>query len=238
MSAQYMGSAVIVQHYFRGRRSLAVGLSSAGSGFGSFTYTLLFGYLLDRYDWRSCLILQAGLSLQCLIFGALLRPVPGRNNQKKTTAAGSQSKDATSETAYFPRETCLSKLLKSAQRTSAELRQSFDFRILKGAHAAATVAGNVPNERWVSLALFVHAQQRCGLRPDSGRDLTCTLVVRTFRHWWQDRIRNFRKPVHAGPRAVDGECSIHLRLEHSPVGIRTEFTSSAAVSNTLWNLSG
>lgn len=65
----------MVGYYFERRRGLAAGISSAGAGFGMLTLTLLAAFLVEQYSWKGCLMIMAGVSLQCLICGALMRPL-------------------------------------------------------------------------------------------------------------------------------------------------------------------
>lgn len=65
----------MVGYYFERRRGLAAGISSAGAGFGMLALSLLAAFLVEQYSWKGCLIIMAGISLQCLVCGALMRPL-------------------------------------------------------------------------------------------------------------------------------------------------------------------
>lgn len=71
----YLPASVMVGYYFERRRGLAAGISSAGAGFGMLTLTLLAAFLVQQYSWKGCLMIMAGVSLQCLVCGALMRPL-------------------------------------------------------------------------------------------------------------------------------------------------------------------
>lgn len=70
-----MPSIVIVSYYFEKRRATATGIAVCGSGIGTFLFAPLINYLLEEYNWQSALLLLAGITLNCLVFGALFRPL-------------------------------------------------------------------------------------------------------------------------------------------------------------------
>ena len=72
----FLTSIVSVSRYFDKRRSLAMGISVCGSGIGSIIFNPLSKWLLDEYGWRGTLLIEAGLVLNCVAFGALYRPLP------------------------------------------------------------------------------------------------------------------------------------------------------------------
>lgn len=69
----YVASIVIVAYYFERRRSLATGLAVCGTGIGTFLFAPLTIYLLDTFAWRGTLLILAGLFLNMVIFGLLMR---------------------------------------------------------------------------------------------------------------------------------------------------------------------
>ncbi|XP_053604996.1 monocarboxylate transporter 12 isoform X4 [Plodia interpunctella] len=72
----YLPSVVAVGYYFETRRSLATGIAVCGSGVGTFSFAPLASYLLDQFgSWQGANLLLAGLILNCVIFGALMRPL-------------------------------------------------------------------------------------------------------------------------------------------------------------------
>ncbi|XP_060801489.1 monocarboxylate transporter 13 isoform X2 [Amyelois transitella] len=72
----YLPSVVAVGYYFETRRSLATGIAVCGSGVGTFTFAPLASYLLEQFgSWQGANLLLAGLILNCVIFGALMRPL-------------------------------------------------------------------------------------------------------------------------------------------------------------------
>ncbi|XP_069776104.1 monocarboxylate transporter 13 isoform X2 [Narcine bancroftii] len=64
-----------VSRYFTKRRTLAMGLAFTGVGISSFAFSPLFQYLLDSYSWRGALLIIAGMMLNLLACGALIRPL-------------------------------------------------------------------------------------------------------------------------------------------------------------------
>ena len=73
----YLPSIVSISRYFDQKRSLAMGISVCGSGIGAIIFNPLSKWLLDEYGWRGTLLIEAGLVLNCVAFGALYRPLPG-----------------------------------------------------------------------------------------------------------------------------------------------------------------
>ncbi|XP_053395177.1 monocarboxylate transporter 9-like isoform X3 [Mercenaria mercenaria] len=78
----YLPAVVSVGHYFEKKRTFAVGLASCGSGIGSFIFNPVTKYLIDVYAWRGALLIQAGIVLNCVLCGAIFRPL-----EKQTTSA-------------------------------------------------------------------------------------------------------------------------------------------------------
>ena len=62
--------------YFEKYRSLATGIAVCGSGLGTFIFAPLSEYLITEYDWEGAMLIIAGLVLNCIVLGALFRPVP------------------------------------------------------------------------------------------------------------------------------------------------------------------
>ncbi|XP_041034985.1 monocarboxylate transporter 13-like isoform X2 [Carcharodon carcharias] len=68
-------SVAAVSRYFNKRRTLAMGMAFTGVGIGSFVFSPLFQYLIDEYTWRGALLIIAGLMLNLMVCGALIRPL-------------------------------------------------------------------------------------------------------------------------------------------------------------------
>ncbi|XP_063911689.1 monocarboxylate transporter 3 isoform X3 [Zophobas morio] len=71
----YLPAVVCVGYYFETKRSLATGIAVCGSGVGTFAFAPLATVLLEEYGWRGANLILAGLILNCVIFGALMRPL-------------------------------------------------------------------------------------------------------------------------------------------------------------------
>lgn len=71
----YLPAVVCVGYYFETKRSLATGIAVCGSGVGTFAFAPLATILLENYGWRGANLILAGLILNCVIFGALMRPL-------------------------------------------------------------------------------------------------------------------------------------------------------------------
>ncbi|XP_055977163.1 monocarboxylate transporter 14 [Sorex fumeus] len=71
----YLPAVVMVGRYFQKRRALAQGLSTTGTGFGTFLMTVLLKYLCAEYGWRNAMFIQGAVSLNLCVCGALMRPL-------------------------------------------------------------------------------------------------------------------------------------------------------------------
>ncbi|XP_023029539.1 monocarboxylate transporter 5 isoform X2 [Leptinotarsa decemlineata] len=71
----YLPAVVCVGYYFETKRSLATGIAVCGSGVGTFAFAPLATILLDNYGWRGANLILAGFILNCVLFGALMRPL-------------------------------------------------------------------------------------------------------------------------------------------------------------------
>ncbi|CAI9736009.1 monocarboxylate transporter 5-like [Octopus vulgaris] len=70
------GSCIVVQStYFKRYLGTANAISACGVSLGQFVLPYLLNYLIITYGVRGALLLNAGIYLQCLVFGALLRPI-------------------------------------------------------------------------------------------------------------------------------------------------------------------
>lgn len=80
----YLPAVVCVGYYFETKRSLATGIAVCGSGVGTFAFAPLATMLLQAYGWKGANIILAGLILNCVAFGALMRPLeyPKSSNVK------------------------------------------------------------------------------------------------------------------------------------------------------------
>ncbi|CAL1545346.1 unnamed protein product [Lymnaea stagnalis] len=79
----YSPCVVMVGHHFNKRRSLANGLSVAGSGVGSFILPNLMRLMLEKYNLSGCLLILGGIMLNVCVFAMLLRPLSSYSPSKK-----------------------------------------------------------------------------------------------------------------------------------------------------------
>ncbi|EDV32768.1 monocarboxylate transporter 1 [Drosophila ananassae] len=71
----YLPAIVSVTQYFEAKRSLATGIAVCGSGFGTFIFAPLTKYLIEGFGWRGAMLIIGGIVLNCIIFGAMFRPL-------------------------------------------------------------------------------------------------------------------------------------------------------------------
>ncbi|MEE6500750.1 hypothetical protein FKM82_003913 [Ascaphus truei] len=77
----YLPAVVMVGQYFHKRRALAQGLSTTGTGFGTFLITVLLKYLCAEFGWRNAMIIQGAITLNLCVCGALMRPLDPREKR-------------------------------------------------------------------------------------------------------------------------------------------------------------
>lgn len=71
----YLSAYVMIGHYFEKRRALATGLTSCGSGVGTFVFAPLSMSLIDTYGWKGAMMVISGFVLNGLVIGAVFRPI-------------------------------------------------------------------------------------------------------------------------------------------------------------------
>ncbi|XP_043193230.1 uncharacterized protein LOC122365772 isoform X2 [Amphibalanus amphitrite] len=71
----YLPAIVAVNYYFEARRALATGIAVCGSGFGTFVFAPFAAFLLREYGWKGGNMILAGIILNAVVCGALMRPL-------------------------------------------------------------------------------------------------------------------------------------------------------------------
>lgn len=71
----FLSALVSVERYFEKKRPLATGIAFCGAGIGGFIFSPLLEYLSEIFEWRSMLVIVAGIILNGAVFGMLLRPL-------------------------------------------------------------------------------------------------------------------------------------------------------------------
>ncbi|XP_067677004.1 monocarboxylate transporter 14-like [Haliotis asinina] len=99
----YLPSIVSVGYYFEKKRALATGIAVCGSGIGTFIFAPLSKFLLDEYDWKSALMIIAGIILQCAVCGMLMRPLEVIQKPKKKRPRAKNMMDRIKEQAKSKR---------------------------------------------------------------------------------------------------------------------------------------
>lgn len=89
----YLPAIVSVTQYFEKKRAFATGLAVCGSGVGTFIFAPLTKWLIDSYTWKGAILIEAGLIFNCVICGALFRPL----FNKHSSESGDSSKSGDSE---------------------------------------------------------------------------------------------------------------------------------------------
>ncbi|KAG1682681.1 Monocarboxylate transporter 12 [Nymphon striatum] len=78
----YLPAIVSVGYYFERRRAFATGIAVCGSGVGTFIMAPICQKLLEVYSWQGALLIIAGISLNGMVFGALMRPLESQTTEK------------------------------------------------------------------------------------------------------------------------------------------------------------
>lgn len=76
----YLPAIVSVTMYFEKYRSLATGIAVCGSGFGTFIFSPLTEALIGNFGWRGAMLIISAIVLNCIIFGAMFRPLEPPKN--------------------------------------------------------------------------------------------------------------------------------------------------------------
>lgn len=71
----YVPAVIATGFYFEKRRALATGIAVCGSGIGTFLFAALNNFLIPVLGWRYTLVVYAGITLSCVIFGLAFRPL-------------------------------------------------------------------------------------------------------------------------------------------------------------------
>uniref|UniRef100_A0A8C0W7Y7 Major facilitator superfamily (MFS) profile domain-containing protein n=1 Tax=Castor canadensis TaxID=51338 RepID=A0A8C0W7Y7_CASCN len=130
----YLPAVVMVGRYFQKRRALAQGLSTTGTGFGTFLMTALLKYLCAEYGWRYAMLIQGAVSLNLCVCGALMRPLwtagqasgGRRRRQAGKEDARCDLQAAERQSQARPGENaCALRVLKTVSRLSVRVRTGF-----------------------------------------------------------------------------------------------------------------
>ncbi|XP_076237454.1 monocarboxylate transporter 5-like isoform X2 [Calliopsis andreniformis] len=88
----YLPAIVSVTCYFEKYRSLATGIAVCGSGLGTLVFAPCLEYLITAYGWRGTIMICSGIVLNCIVLGALFRPLETSKQQKKCSPENSLEK--------------------------------------------------------------------------------------------------------------------------------------------------
>ncbi|XP_056643692.1 monocarboxylate transporter 12-like [Diorhabda sublineata] len=68
----YITVVVTITYWFEKRRSVALGISASGTGFGTIVFAPFTNYLLYEYGWRGTVLILGGCLAQMCVCGALM----------------------------------------------------------------------------------------------------------------------------------------------------------------------
>lgn len=72
LSSAYIVGLLTVERWFEKKRSLAIGIVSAGTGFGTFIFPPITQFFLEKFGWRLTLVCLSGLLMVVSLVGAFL----------------------------------------------------------------------------------------------------------------------------------------------------------------------
>ena len=81
----FLTSIVSVQQRFVKKRSIAMGIALSIASVAVFIFMPCYRYLIMYYGWRGALFIHAGFSLQGLVAGAMILPIPAFYKTQKHT---------------------------------------------------------------------------------------------------------------------------------------------------------
>ncbi|XP_002741643.1 monocarboxylate transporter 12-like [Saccoglossus kowalevskii] len=79
----YGPGIVIVGQYFHKRHALANGIVFAGFGVGIMVFPPLYQTLIDKYGWKGAMTVMAGINMNMVVCGMLMRPPPKYSTENK-----------------------------------------------------------------------------------------------------------------------------------------------------------
>ncbi|GIX85193.1 monocarboxylate transporter 9 [Caerostris extrusa] len=79
----FLPAVVSVGYYFSTKRAMATGIAVCGSGMGAFIFAPFCQKLLEIYGWQGAMLILAALTLNCAVFGALMRPLESQVGPKQ-----------------------------------------------------------------------------------------------------------------------------------------------------------
>ncbi|CAH1796576.1 unnamed protein product [Owenia fusiformis] len=79
----YLPSIVIVNFWFEGKRAFATGIAVCGSGIGTFVFGAFAPRLIAAFGWKGATWILAGLILNCIVCGAVFRPLESLSKAPK-----------------------------------------------------------------------------------------------------------------------------------------------------------
>jgi len=90
----YLPAIVSVSVYFEKKRAFATGIAVCGSGVGTFIMAPVTKGLIQQLGWEGAMLVTAGLILNCILFGCLMRPleVKSKNCKKEEHASTEKNK--------------------------------------------------------------------------------------------------------------------------------------------------
>ena len=80
----YLPAITGVAAYFDKKRAMAIGISSSGSGFGTFIFAPIINLLIENFGWSWTLMIIGALVIFCIPLGLLFKPIKANKSHQST----------------------------------------------------------------------------------------------------------------------------------------------------------
>lgn len=149
-SLAYTASIIMVGYYFDKRRGIAVGITTAGVGLGTFIYAPLMEWSFKTYSFFGTMIILAGVALNLFPCGLLYRPLKIKRNTvyKKEEMESLTKNDVTAlptpdsdlvqpnnlNDPELIRKSCRQKCSSAFSQIFSIMKSGLDFQLLRNFH--------------------------------------------------------------------------------------------------------
>ncbi|XP_066297921.1 monocarboxylate transporter 13-like [Branchiostoma lanceolatum] len=149
LSLMFSPGLAMIGRYFDKRHATANGIAVCGTGVGIFALPPLFQFLIDEFGWRGALLIVSGLLINGCVFGAMLRPINLKDDQKEEDV-GREERRSTDQ-----------KLIKGIHPTCQKIMETFDVTLLKHRPFlvyCVSLFGTLLGNSMIFVHLVAHAQ--------------------------------------------------------------------------------
>lgn len=185
----YLPAIVSVTTYFEKKRSLATGIAVCGSGLGTFIFSPVSEYLIKEFGWRGATLILAGIVFNCVIFGAMFRPLEAPKKSRKRmhyTEGNDHLEDISEKGEVIPLKVHVSGEDDEEEEQAEEKQKSNSHNDIvqnnNNNNAVAKSDNKRRSDNFLSVEKYAHANHNGQPIPRSvsiGQDMTANYNVRT-----------------------------------------------------------